>query len=258
MPNIDGVALCRKIRSSQDAGYVYFILLTGKDKKEDIIEGLGAGADDYLTKPFDREELQVRVRTGERILNLEKALSEKNRELHMLNIKLEELIRLDPLMNIGNRRSFYETIQRIHHRASRYEHVYGVVMCDIDNFKSYNDTYGHIAGDSVLRSVANAIKQCLRISDDVFRYGGEEIVLVLPDQDLDSCVRVAERIRNNVEALQIEHKVNRHGVVTVSCGAAAFDMANSDGKWESVLELADRALYSAKEAGRNRVCVATG
>ncbi len=254
MPGIDGVNLCRKIRSSGVSGYIYFILLTGKDKKEDIITGLDAGADDYVIKPFERGELRVRVRVGERILDLERELSEQNEKLNSLNVKLEELIRLDPLMDVGNRRYFYETIEKVHHRARRYARGYGFIMCDIDNFKLFNDIYGHLGGDGILRTVADAIKKSVRASDHIFRYGGEELVIVLPEQNLEGTVLVAEKIRAGIEALEIQHKGTSKGVLTISCGAAAFDGSNPDLKWEAVLDLADRALYEAKTSGRNRVC----
>lgn len=255
MPVMDGVTLCRKIRASEIQGYVYFVLLTGKGKKEDIVEGLDAGADDYVTKPFDRGELRVRIRAGERILNLEKELTEKNIELQCLNFKLEKLIRVDPLLDIGNRRSFYETMEKTHNRAYRYSHGYGVVMCDVDHFKAYNDTYGHIAGDQVLKSVSDALKFSLRTSDDIFRYGGEEIVIILPEQDIDKTLLVAERVRRDVEALAIEHKGTSKGILTISCGIAAFDKDHKVDKWEIILDRADKALYAAKAAGRNKVCV---
>lgn len=254
MPGMDGVTLCRKIRSSEDAGYIYFILLTSKDKKEDIITGLDAGADDYVIKPFERGELKVRVRAGERILNLERELNEQNEKLNRLNTKLEGLIRLDPLMNIGNRRYFYETIDKVHQHARRYAKGYGIIMCDIDNFKSFNDIYGHLGGDGILKMVADATRKSVRASDHIFRFGGEEIVIVLPEQDLESTTLVADKIRGNVEALDIQHKGSSRGVLTISCGAAAFDGSNPDLRWETVLDLADRALYQAKSLGRNQVC----
>lgn len=253
MPEMDGLSLCRLIRSEKNKGYVYFIILTGRDKKEDIIEGLKVGADDYVTKPFERNELQVRVRAGERILKLEKELNEKNESLQRLNVKLEELVRMDTLMGIGNRLSFYETIEKVHHRACRYAHSYGIIMCDIDHFKTYNDAYGHLAGDNVLRRVADSIRTTLRKSDDVFRYGGEEIVVVLPDQEMESTLTVAGKVRENIEALKIENK-GVNGIVTISCGVAAFDIDALDNRWDDILDRADKALYKAKEAGRNRVC----
>lgn len=253
MPKMDGIALCRKIRESAMSGYVYIILLTSKDKKDDIVEGLDAGANDYITKPFDRNELQVRVRAGERILSLERKLTEKNDELRDLNIRLEELACIDPLMDIGNRRSFHDKIEKLHHRACRYAQSYGIVMCDIDNFKAYNDTYGHIAGDGVLKEVASAMKGSIRTADEIFRYGGEEIVIILPGQNLETSCMVADRIRSAVEARGIGHKGSDRGVVTISCGVTAFDNECQQVRWEPVLERADKALYLAKAAGKNMV-----
>jgi diguanylate cyclase (GGDEF)-like protein len=253
MPVMDGLELCRKIRATNNKGYVYFILLTSKDKKADLIEGLEAGADDYVIKPFDREELKVRTRAGERILKLEKELMQKNEELGKLNVRLSEIAMIDPLLEIGNRRSFYNSIERAHYNAFRYSQKYGMIMCDIDNFKSYNDTYGHMKGDQVLKKVADAVSHGLRLSDNVFRFGGEEFVIVLPDQTLEGTVKVAERIRKAVEDLKIEHKCADSGILTISCGVASFTDTDRQEKWEDVLNRADQALYTAKESGRNQV-----
>lgn len=253
MPGMDGIELCRKIRSLKKSGYVYFIILTGKDRKEDIIEGLAAGADDYLAKPFDREELKVRVKAGERIIRLEKELIEKNETLQILNKKLEELALIDPLTEIGNRRSFYESIKRSHHNACRYLQGYGLVMCDIDNFKAYNDTYGHIEGDHILITVADNIRKAVRLSDEAFRYGGEEFVVILKGQELDGSIVFAERIRTAVESLRIEHKGSEKGIVTISCGVEAFNESDKDNKWDVILSRADTALYIAKSEGKNRI-----
>ncbi len=251
MPVLDGLSLCRKIRTSTISGYVYIILLTSKDRREDLIEGLDAGADDYIAKPFDRNELKVKTRTGVRILELEKELLEKNEKLSTLNIRLEELVRMDPLMDIGNRRHFYEIIEKVQHRVSRYKQGYGLIICDIDNFKAYNDTYGHLAGDNILKIVADSIKKSLRKSDDIFRFGGEEIVILLPEQNLDKTIIVAEKIRKDIEALKIEHKGNTFGIITISCGTATSDM---DSNWEIILDSADKALYMAKQKGKNQTC----
>ncbi|MEW6088837.1 MAG: diguanylate cyclase [bacterium] len=254
MPVMDGLALCRKIRSSGSLGYVYIILLTGKDKKEDLIEGLDAGADDYIAKPFDRDELRVKSRAAVRILALEKELIEKNENLSVLNDKLEKLAKMDTLMEIGNRRSFYETIEKVHYRAWKYSQVYGIIMCDIDNFKAYNDIYGHLAGDNILKTVADNTKLMLLKSEDLFRYGGEEIVAILPEQDLNETVLLAERIRKRIESLAIDHKGNNSGMLTISCGASAYDPKKTNRKWEIILDFADKALYSAKNSGKNKTC----
>jgi diguanylate cyclase (GGDEF)-like protein len=257
MPEMDGIELCRRIRSLKKSGYVYFIILTGKDRREDIIEGLDAGADDYVAKPLDREELKVRVKAGERIIRLEKELIDKNEALQVLNKRLEELSLIDPLTEIGNRRSFYKTITMAHHRACRYLQGYGVVMCDIDNFKAYNDTYGHLEGDRILKTVADSIKRSLRLSDEAFRYGGEEFVALLQGQDVQGSLVIAERIRRDVESLRIEHKGSESGIVTISCGVESFNEKDKENKWEVILSRADEALYKAKSSGKNRVAAIT-
>lgn len=252
MPVMDGLELCRKIRAS-DREYVYFIILTGKDKKEDIVEGLEAGADDYISKPFDRQELRVRVRNGERVILLQREFLMQNEKLNRLNALLEEIAWIDPLMDIGNRRSFYESIKKLHHRARRYDHYYGIIMCDIDDFKAYNDTYGHIAGDQALKNVAKIIKKSTRLSDETFRFGGEEIVILVPEQNLDETFVIAEKLRSSVESLGIEHTGAKTGKLTLSVGVASFHKGDREKKWEDILGRADRALYVSKSTGKNRV-----
>lgn len=257
MPEMDGVTLCKNIRALNKSGYIYFILLTGKDKKEDIVEGLEAGADDYVAKPFDVAELKVRVRAGERILNLEKELTQKNDELGDLNKRLEEIARTDALMDIGNRHAFYESIKKSHHRACRYLQSYGLIMCDIDYFKNYNDTYGHMEGDILLKKVADTLKEVIRLSDDIFRWGGEEIVVIVHEQEKPQAKIVAEKLRQAIESLKIEHKGCERGYLTISCGVAAFNENDKHNQWKDILYRADKALYIAKQSGRNRVCVPT-
>ncbi|MBI5674764.1 MAG: diguanylate cyclase [Nitrospirae bacterium] len=257
MPEMDGITLCKNIRSLNKAGYIYFILLTGKDKKEEIVEGLEAGADDYVAKPFNLSELKVRVSAGERILDLEKELHKKNNELSRINVKLEEISMTDSLMEIGNRRAFYEAIKKSHHRACRYLQHYGLIMCDIDNFKNYNDTYGHIEGDTLLKKVADTLKSAIRLSDDIFRWGGEEIVVIVHEQNKPQTKLVAEKLRQAIESLKFEHKGCARGYLTISCGVAAFNENDKNNQWKDILDRADKALYIAKQSGRNRVCIPT-
>jgi len=263
MPGMNGLSLCRRVRSGVLPHYLFFILLTSKTGKNEIIEGLEAGADDYLTKPFDRSELAARLRTGRRIVDLEYELSAKNEILEDLNGRLQRMALTDPLTEIGNRRGFYDTLDRLHGKDGVSESGYALVMCDVDNFKSYNDSYGHVAGDQVLKDVTAAMKKCLRSNDGIFRYGGEEITVYLPTATLESGREVAQRICRAVEALKVPHSGNTTGFVTVSCGvAAAGDAASSaetkgrEKGWEHVLSRADEALYLAKSRGRNRVEVA--
>ncbi len=249
MPGMDGLELCRHIRNSAHPNYVYVIMVTSRDSPEDLITGMDAGADDFIVRPIQSRELQVRMRAAERILKLQQQLREKNQELAVANTRLRRLSRRDALMRIGNRLAFEERIAEFHDRATRYGDRYGVVMCDVDHFKSYNDSHGHPAGDEALRRVAAAIKNCLRASDSAFRYGGEELVILLPEQPVAETVVVAERVRAVVESTALGR-----GRLTLSCGVAGFPAPGRPlGGWENVVELADQALYRAKALGRNRV-----
>jgi len=254
MPKMDGLELCRKLRQANFDRYVYIILLTARDDQEGVLQGLHAGADDYVRKPFDQNELQLRVKAGLRVIQLEEELARKHEQLRSLNVKLKDLARIDPLMQVGNRISMYEAIERLHDQTMRYHKSYGLLICDIDHFKLVNDTLGHQAGDKTLFKVARVIKQNIRRADQVFRFGGEEIVVLLPEQDLEGAVHSGERIRQAVQALGIFHPTATDKTLTVSVGAAACEPGSTARDWKEVLEQADKALYQAKAQGRNRVC----
>lgn len=279
MPEADGLYLCQLIRKAHLSHYIYLILLTSKDGQNDLLRGLEAGADDYLIKPFDLAELKARLKTAERVIDLEKKLVKKNKALSLLNKKLKDLSRVDDLMQIGNRRSFHEAIIRVHDLAQRYRRSYGVIMADVDHFKAYNDRYGHQAGDRLLITMADICKKIVRKSDEVFRigekigdvkddsspkqdfpdqsqvfrFGGEEIVFLLPEQNCHGAAIAAERIRLAVQNKAFEHQNNLTGQVTISCGVACYQEKDRQKKWEDILERADQALYLAKQAGRNCV-----
>lgn len=189
---------------------------------------------------------------GESFNNMMTLLENKHVELEGLNEKLNRLVDIDPLTQTGNRRSFHKKMESIHMMSLRYSHPYSIIICDVDNFKLYNDTYGHQKGDYVLVTIANAMKATIRKTDDIFRWGGEEFVMILPEQDSVSALRVAENVRAAVETLNIEHKSNEPQSVTISCGVCSNTAGHIS--WESVLKSADDALYTAKQAGRNCVC----
>ena len=258
MPGPDGVELCRQIRDAALPSYTYIVFLTSRQRKHDLIEALSAGADDFISKPFHPQELRVRLRAAERILSLESDLREVNRDLAVLNRRLMETSRIDPLMEIGNRLDFEEKISEFHFRAVRHRETYGVVMCDVDHFKSFNDTFGHQYGDRVLQTVARAVRANLRSTDAAFRYGGEEILLFLGNQNLQGAVGGAERVRKCIEREEIATSSAgevRH--LTISCGVASYPLAlNSSVGWQGIVECADKALYEAKAAGRNCVVAA--
>ncbi|MDH3589776.1 MAG: diguanylate cyclase [Gammaproteobacteria bacterium] len=186
---------------------------------------------------------------------LEAQVAERTAELESAVEQLETLSRVDPLMGIGNRRAMEESLAIAHQRSLRYQRTYSVILLDVDKFKPYNDTYGHPRGDRVLRDVAREVTACVRMLDRVYRYGGEEILVLLPETGPEGTVAVAERIRHSVAALAIEHRSSEHEILTVSAGIAT-SVPRGDGSIPGVLDLlaaADRSLYNAKGSGRNRL-----
>ena len=251
MPGVDGLELCRRVRGGNRDGYTYFIFLTALGDREHLLQGLEAGADDYLSKPLDRDELGMRLTSALRVTELHRRLAVQNEELEQLNQMLFEQSRQDPLTSLGNRLRLREDLQVLQSRADRYGHSYAVALCDVDFFKAYNDRYGHLAGDDVLRRVAATLSSGLRTGDTAYRFGGEEFLLVLPEQDAEAATAITERLRRAVEDLEIPHADGIPlGVVTVSAGVAVSAEA---GDADGLLKAADRALYAAKEAGRNHV-----
>ncbi|SRR5581483_3732546 len=252
MPGVDGLELCRRIRRLRGRSYTYFILLTAVTDKNQLLVAFNAGIDDYLTKPFNEIDLRARLINGKRIRGLYAQLEQQKVELERLNRMLAEEARTDPLTRIGNRRRLREDLEIIHARAKRYGRTYSLAMCDIDWFKQFNDLYGHPAGDSALQLIAKTIVERSREGDGVYRYGGEEIVLVLPEQTLEGAAAAMERIRAAVEALAIPHSSGPAGVLTISVGVA--QMQADPATAEAPLAEADEAMYTAKATGRNRVC----
>ncbi|MDY6950400.1 MAG: diguanylate cyclase, partial [Thermodesulfobacteriota bacterium] len=190
MPGMDGLELCRQSRALDRSDYIYFIILTTKGRKEDTVQGLEAGADDYLVKPFDQEELRCRVKIGERILDLER--------------RILRLACTDHLTGVLNRRAFIERMEAEIHRASRQGTPFSLLLVDIDHFKQINDRFGHQAGDLVLKRFVGALSESVRPYDFVGRYGGEEFVVALAGTDGDQGRLVAERMRKGVEEMRIE------------------------------------------------------
>jgi diguanylate cyclase (GGDEF)-like protein len=245
MPAINGLELCRKVRERNQIPYQYILLATAKDAKQDLVRGLEAGADDYLTKPFDKSEFQARLRACNRILTLQ---DDQIRAHEQLRFQATH----DPLTGVWNRAAILETLRRELERAARAATATGLLMLDIDHFKSINDTYGHLTGDAVLKEVTQRIVRAVRGYDSVGRYGGEEFVIVLPGCSREQIDHGAERVRSAVDNGPIvvnESKVS----VTVSIGAAVTAVTKhglvSD---TEMLAAADIALYRAKEIGRNR------
>ncbi len=247
MPVLDGLGVLSAVRGGEWPGYIFTILLTGRDSRESVLAGLEAGADDYLTKPVDEAELLARMKSGWRIADLEQRL--RNAQQEALRLSLT-----DALTGASNRRHLVEQLPSEAERARRYGHALAVVMCDIDHFKQINDSHGHPAGDAVLREFAGALRGTVRRGPDwVARYGGEEFVVVLPETDLAGAVVVAEKLRAATAALRVEHAGTTIGF-TASFGVAAVDARGlTPGVADALLAQADICLYQSKQAGRDRV-----
>jgi two-component system, cell cycle response regulator len=253
MPGMDGVELCRRIRACGRDTYTYFIFLTVFDKKADVLSGMEAGADDYLVKPLDIDDLKMRLLVASRVTSLHRKLSQQSAQLERLNRQLFDQSRTDPLTQLGSRLRLSEDLENIHAKVDRYGHSCCAVMCDVDFFKAYNDSKGHLAGDEVLQAVSRALMNTTRMGDQVYRYGGEEFLILLPEQSLDDGLAAAERYRKAIEQLAIPHGSSpANNVVTISAGVAVLSHSEgrSVGEW---LNQADAALYGAKQLGRNRV-----
>ena len=240
---MEGVQICQRIRERKDRPYVYVLLLSARSEKRDLLRGLELGADDYLTKPFDSEELRARLLVGERILSLQDDLIAAREELRFRATH-------DLLTGISNRGTVMDALRNELSRQVREQKSFGVILVDIDHFKNVNDTYGHLCGDEVLQAVARRMRECMRPYDTVGRYGGEEFLIIASAADARGTLALAERIRSVLESKPV---VTQAGEVriTASLGAAmSTDARGADP--QTLLRLADKALYRAKDQGRNR------
>lgn len=244
MPEMSGIDVCRSVRETVREPYTYILLLTSQQQDEDLVTGMEAGADDYITKPFKHNELRLRLRAGRRIIELQNEL-----------IAARDLFRVkashDSLTGLWNHEEILRILEQELARGERTGESISVIMADIDHFKKINDTFGHLAGDEVLRLTAGTMRYMMRSYDYIGRYGGEEFLLILPKCCLECAAAFAERIRSSVKNSKVD---TSEGVipVTISLGVASSNAREGmDG--ESLVKAADAALYRAKEYGRNRV-----
>ncbi|HCE44853.1 MAG TPA: diguanylate cyclase response regulator [Lentisphaeria bacterium] len=244
MPGMEGVEICRRIRKLEVGSerYTFIILLTAKSELKDIVAGMESGADDYVSKPFDPQELGLRIRAGKRIIELHNQLRRAKEELLVLS-------RTDSLTGMLNRRAFYEVLEKEIVRSCRQKIPLSMIMLDIDHFKKINDTYGHQEGDAVLRELSSRIGSAIRHYDVMSRYGGEEFIALLPGVDVDAAANTAERFRELIGKTPFESGKKRINV-TISLGVAQLV---KDEKSDVLIGRADEALYKAKQNGRNGV-----
>jgi two-component system, cell cycle response regulator len=248
LPHLNGYEVCARLKKDPDFSNIPVIFVTVSAETDNKVVGLRMGGHDYITKPFDLEELLARIETVLRVKNEQETLRTQNRRLAEMSVT-------DPLTGLYNRRFLNERMLEELDRAQRYQYPISCLMLDIDNFKEVNDSKGHIQGDRILQEISVLLKNCSRVVDIPVRYGGEEFLLVLPQTDLGGANVVGERIRKTIETTQF-FKEDPKMQVTVSLGAAAFshDQIHSA---EKLLKLADEALYEAKRAGKNRLVQAS-
>ena len=251
MPRVDGHEVARRIKADRSLPFIPIIMQTALDEVERKVEGLSAGADDYVTKPVEFVELEARVRAMLRIKALQDALQRRESELEKANARLRELAVSDPLTGLDNRRRLDERFHEMFEHAVRLREPLAVAMFDLDRFKQANDEFGHRAGDEMLRQIGSVLRTSMREIDRVGRYGGEEFLVLLPGTALDAAVTFAERARLRVAAHRFSFE-GRDFQATISCGVAAWPdprLLNRD----ELLQAADDALYVAKRTGRDRV-----
>jgi two-component system cell cycle response regulator len=248
MPELDGPGVCREVRRRPDGSYVYIVLLTSKQSQSDIVEGLEAGADDYLTKPCNPAELKARLVTGRRILQLEEKLVEAREGMRFRATH-------DGLTKLMNRTSILACLRQSLEVFLREGIPFSVLLCDIDNFKRINDGHGHLAGDAILEHFASRLQKSVRFGDLIGRYGGEEFLMVLEGCGAEDITLRAEHVRRAVTESPF---ALREGVLNVSAsiGGTVVDMRNTPASVEDIIDQADAALYQAKAHGRDCVRIA--
>jgi len=250
MPGLDGLGLCEAIRVREQA-YTYVVIVTAETEQNRALQAMHGGADDFLVKPIDLSVLEVRLLAAERVLAAHRELSARNRELRRDSQRNFQLAHFDPLTGTRNRLALAEDMRSARESLNRYGTRCAVAICDIDKFKLFNDAFGHVRGDAVLRQVADIMQRALRSGDRLYRYGGEEFVVLLREQSVSGAQLAMQRILCAVEAAAIRHAPDAdRPYLTISAGVAELSVRDDDA---AVIRRADAALYRAKSFGRNRV-----
>jgi two-component system chemotaxis response regulator CheY len=252
MPGMSGLELCRRIRALESDEYTYFILVTGHGTSQEVRVGMDAGVDEYLVKPVRLGDLEARMIAAGRVTSLLRHLSRQRVELEGLNSQLRSAASLDPLTGLGNRRALEHDLVVLEARVLRYRHSYCMGLVDVDSFKSFNDAYGHQAGDRALQAVAFQLRTQARTGDSLYRYGGDELLCIFPEQSIANSRIAIERMLTGVEELAIPHAAAPRGILTFSAGLARMD-PDLPRQVPDVLKEADDSLYLGKRQGRNRI-----
>lgn len=249
LDGMSGSELCAAVRAADLPRYTYIIVLSGKGSIKDVTVAIESGADEFMNKPIITPLLFARLELAQRIIDLEA-------KLKLVQMQSEDLLMKDALTEVYNRRRIQNDLPAEIKRAHRYQKALSLVICDLDHFKSINDTYGHLAGDKVLKEVAQRLKNNCRADIDwVARYGGEEFVVVLPETEVEGALTYAENIRRAIEEEPFQISSTTSIQVTMSLGAAGYkQVTNANVPPEEILGQADLCLYKAKEQGRNQVC----
>ncbi len=249
MPGYDGPTLCRKIRSTPGLASVYVLLLTGRTQRCDLVEGLDAGADDYMTKPVDADELRARIHVGVRVATLQQKLGDQVRELESARDHMARLASTDALTEVYSRRGWFDRAAAELSRCHRYGRPASLLLIDLDYFKRVNDTFGHEAGDRLLQAFAAMLQVECRLSDVIGRVGGEEFAVVLPETELAAAGSLAHRIEGACRAMSVPVAGGR---VRCTCSIGISELSLADVTVDDAMRRADAALYDAKRSGRDR------
>jgi two-component system, cell cycle response regulator len=255
MPGIDGIGLCRRIRSTPTLGGLYVIMLTGRDSRPDLITALEAGADDYMMKPVNIDELRARVDVGLRVTTLQQRLAERVSELQLAHDHLSRLVSTDVLTGVYSRRWWFDLAANEFSRSRRYGRALSAMAVDLDLFKTINDQHGHEVGDRVLQAFSQLLRNECRQSDVVGRLGGEEFAILVPEASAGEASHLAARVVDACRSMRVSTAA---GDVGCTCSIGISEVQPGDHNIDAVLRRADLALYEAKRAGRDRAIADQG